>query len=400
MHYGLQPKLFALCSSIGLIVGLAGCDKIPTWGELTGGAKPPAPAPVIQTPPTVPVAPVQDSKPAGPRPEEVIAQFKALRSSEINDGLIQQLTSLNEGLDQITEINADGSTVTKEAFRSLHKLPNLRQLRLNGSRVDNEACVKFAEMPALEVLALSNTTVTDAGIAAISGMQNLKHLELVSCKIDDNGFAAIGNLPALKTILIESTGLTNARFNLVCNAKNLTSLMISKNSIDDYALLALKKLDDLESLELSHTQINGMGLAEVQKGGGLKKLTHLGMYACPVSEVGAKAISNLKALEHLNIGELSMMNDQGLFNVIGGMKKLKYLNLSKCSNLDGSGLRGLKGCNDLAELHIDQCPRIGDGVVPLLKPLKGLKEVTVQGSAITPTGIAALRAALPDAKVH
>lgn len=399
MRFQLRARSFVLCSAIGLMLGLSGCDKVPTWGELTGGAKP-APAPVIQTPPTVPVAPVQDSKPAGPTPAEVIAQFKSLRSSEINDGAIQQLTSLSEGLDQITEINADGSQVTKEAFRSIHKLPNLRQLRLNGSRIDNDACAKFAEMPSLEVLALSDTTVSDAGIAAISGMQNLKHLELVRCKIDDNGFAAIGNLPTLKTILIESTGLTNQRMNLVCNAKNLTYLMISKNPIDDYGLLPLKKLEELDGLELSHTQITGMGLAEVQKGGGLKKLTHLGMYACPVNDAGAKAISNIKTLEHLNFGEQGRMNDDGLFHIVGKMKKLKYLNLSKCAGLNGQGLSGLKGCNDLAELHIDQCPQIGDAVVPFLKSLKGLKVITVGGTAITPNGMAALKNALPDAKIQ
>lgn len=399
MSFGLRSRSFVWCFACGLVLSLSGCDKIPTWGELTGGAKP-APAPVIQTPAAVPVAPVQESKPAEPKAEEIIAQFKSLRSSQINDQSILQLTSLNEGLDQITEINADGSLVTKDAFKSIQKLPNLRQLRLNGSRVDNDACAIFAELSSLEVLALSNTTVSDVGIAAISGMQNLKHLELVGCRIDDNGFAAIGKLPALKTILIESTGLTNERLNLVCNAKTLTYLMISKNSINDYGLLALKKLGELEGLELSHTAVSGAGLAEVLKAGGLKKLTHLGMYACPVNEVGAKAMATLKTLEHLNIGELSQMNDEVLYFIVSKMKKLKYLNLSKCVALNGQGLTGLKGCNDLAELHIDQCPQIGDAVVPFLKTLKGLKIVTVQGNAITPSGILALRNALPEATVN
>ncbi len=394
-HIGVVRTL-----AVSLIFGITGCEKIPTWGELTGGqqpaaAPPPTTVPAVQAPPPVQVAP-----PAGPSPEEVIAKFKAMRPGDISDGSITALTNLNEGLDQVTEINADGSGVTKNAFGAIEKLTNLRQLRLASTKIDNEACQKIAQVTSLEVLVLNSTQVNDVGVAALSGLQNLKHLELNNCLLTPNGFAAIGQFPSLEFIAIEHTNMTNETLDLVCNAKTLKQFYMSNNSINDYGLAALKKLTALEILAINHTQVTGEGLGFAQKGGGLKSLTTLGMYTCPMSANGAKAISQFKSLERLNIGGIGLLNDEALAYMISGMKKLKYLNLSKCTSLSGQGLIGLKGNKEIEELHFDQCPGIGDAVIPFLKTLKSLKTVSLNSTAITPNGASQLRAALPDAKVY
>jgi hypothetical protein len=162
-----------------VILAVTGCEKVPTWSELTGEKKitptpTPAPAPFVnahvETPPV---------KPLEPSAEEIIARFKSYKSHEISDTILSQLTSLNIGLDQVTEINADGSLLTSQAFSSIDRLTNLQQLRLNNSRVDNEACTKLASVPSLQVLALTDTAVNDVGVAALSSLPNLKHLKTV-----------------------------------------------------------------------------------------------------------------------------------------------------------------------------------------------------------------------------
>lgn len=395
----MRSSFTALLLAGLLCFGQTGCGKVPTWGELSGGTPPPAPAPVaVPAQPTLQT--VQVAPPAPPDPQEVIAKFKSLRPSEVSDGALLQLTGLNEGLDQITEINAEGSLITGIAFTSIGKLTNLQQLRLSGTRVDNDTCQKIAQISSLEVLVLTGTPVSDVGVAAISNMQNLKHLELTRCHLGNNGYAAIGQLPSLKYLALEQTGMSNDQLNLVCNAKTITSLKISQNNLNDYGLVALKKLGSLESLELSLTSITGEGLKFAQKSGGLKTLTALGLYACPLSADGVKVIGSLKSMERLNIGEVALLNDEALDYMISNMKNLKYLNLSKCSNINGQGLIGLKGNKQIEELHIDQCPNIGDGVVQFLSTLKSLKWITVSGSSITPAGMNHLKAAIPDCKVQ
>ncbi len=384
----------ALCAS--LVVGLTGCGKIPTWGELTGQQQP---STATATPAPPPSVPVQNAAPAGPSAAEVIANFNALAPGQVSDAAISQLTSLKEGLDQVTEINADGSAVTKAAFGAIEKLTNLRQLRLNGSRVDNEACQKIAMVSSLEVLALSDTAVSDVGVAALSGLQNLKQLELTRCGLTENGFRAIGNLPSLKSISIESTNMNNRMLDLVCNARTLTQFVMTSNSIDDNGLAALGKLETLEYLEMGHTAITGTGLTSAMKGGGLKKLLYLGLYSCPISNNGAKAISSIKSLERLNFGSIGMTDD-GLKFVLAGMKNLKFLNLSKCVGINGSGLMPLQGSKSMEDLRIDQCPAIGDPVVKILKSMKNLKRVATGSTAITPRALSELQAALPDLQIN
>jgi Leucine-rich repeat (LRR) protein len=395
----MRFRMIGVIVATGFVPLLAGCGKVPTWGELTGPQAPAAPNAVA--PPVAPASPVTIMPPAEPSSAEVIARFNGLRPAEISDSAIMRLTSLKEGTDQITEINADGSAVSKEAFGAIEKLTNLRQLRLNGSRVDNEACQKIAMLSSLEVLALTDTPVSDVGVAALSGLQNLKQLELSRCALTENGFAAIGKLPSLKSISIESTNLDDRTFDLVCNARTLTHLLLTRNQITDFGLAELKKLDALEFLELSHnSRVTCAGLATAGKGGAMKHMEYLGVYACPLNDQGAKAINNIKSLQRLNVGEIGTMTDLGFANLAKGMKNLKFVNLSKCANLDGSGLKVLEAARDLEELQIDQCGRIGDNVIRILKTFKNLKRLTLGSTAITPSGIAELQAALPNLKIY
>ena len=386
--------------SAGLILAATGCGKIPTWGELTGQAQPQqGPAKPVQVGPQMAHADVAPPKIAEPSPDEVIAKFSSLQGPQITDAAIAELTSLKQGADRITEINADNSLLTKNAFEHIDRLTNLRQLRLNRTQIDNDVCQKIASLSSLEVLTLADTQINDVGVAALSGLQNLKHLELTRCRISENGFHAIGNLPSLKTILIDSTNLNDRSLDLLCNASTLTELTLSRNGISDFGLISLKKLELLEYLEIGLTGISGEGLAKLIKGGGLKNLRYLGVYACPITEKGAKVISTIKSLERLNIGNVQMMNDIGLASIISGMKNLKYINLSLCSGIDGSGLKVLKNSKEMEVIQIDQCPKVGDGVISILKTMKNLKRVGIGSTAVTPRGRQELKAALPDVEI-
>lgn len=397
----MRTPLLVACLAACLSLCITGCGKIPTWGELTGGQPAVQPAPAAQPVVVQPVAPVQQVVvPAKPNAAEVVGRFQALRSGEINDTELTKLLTLDEGLEQVTQIDATGSQLSSKAFGSIQKLTNLQQLRLTGTKVDNEACEKIAELPSLEVLSLTDTLVTDVGVARLSGLPNLKVLELVRCRLEENAFNAIGQFPSLKDVNVESTNMNFRDLDLLCNAKTITRLRLLRNPINDEALVALKKLQDLEELELGATQCQGWGLGNATKGGGLKHLKFLSMYACPMNAQGAKAVSAIKSLEKISLGAIGIMSDADFASIVQGMKNLKHVYIAQCTNMDGSGLAALKGCKDLEELHINQCDKMGDGVVKIVKGFKNLKVLTCSGTAITPKGIAEIKSALPDCKVQ
>lgn len=204
----------------------------------------------------------------------------------------------------------------------------------------------------------------------------------------------------MKTIKLESTNMNNQDLEFLCNAKTLTELTLASNPINDFGLVWLSKLEPLESLEISHTAITGEGLVKAMKGGGLKQLRYLGIYACPINDNGAKAISTIKSLERLNFGGVALLNDISLFNIIKGMKGLKHINLSNTPLIDGSGLRSLKNSKEMEVLLLDQCPRIGDPLIQILKTIKNLKRVTLGGTAVTLRGRAELQSAIPDLVIN
>lgn len=395
-----MQKLFILpILAAAAVLGLNGCGKIPTWGELTGQTKPaepeaPKPAPVVQAP----VAPVQ---PQGPTPEQVIASFRAIPPSQMSDSALQQLTSLNEGLDQVTEINADYSKVTAAGLQSIDKLKNLTILRLDSTPVNDEACQSIGKATSIRTLNLSHTKITSVGIAALTSLVNLNHLHLDYCYLSREAFDAIGTLPSLISISLVATNVDNTGLDRICNAKTLEYLKMNDNgALDDNGLVFLKKLDHLTGLELASTGINGVGLLSAQKGGGLKSMKTLIIGRCPIGTEGGIAISGFKNLEYLSLIEISTMNDLGLKKVLSGMKHLRFLSLSKSGTLDGSGLMPLANHKELEEIHLDGCSRIGDGVVKILKTIKSLKVIGLGGTSVTANGMSVLRTELPDAKIQ
>ena len=60
--------------------------------------------------------------------------------------------------------------MTKNALVNIERLTGLRQLRLNSTKMDDDACKKIAQLSSLETLALADTQITDVGVAAISGL--------------------------------------------------------------------------------------------------------------------------------------------------------------------------------------------------------------------------------------
>ena len=60
----------------------------------------------------------------------------------------------------------------------LKEFPQLRELRMGGSQVDDEGVSGLAGLKQLETLDLSRTKVGDAGLAGLKGLARLRSLDL------------------------------------------------------------------------------------------------------------------------------------------------------------------------------------------------------------------------------
>lgn len=386
-----------------LVLALAtGCGKVPTWGELSG-QKPATPPPT-----TVPVQPVPSQTtttpvvPPKPKAADVIAQFKKMNPFQITDQALSELASLTEGLEELTDINASGSGVTDLGLAHLNKLPTLKKLELASTKVTNQGMRHLTQIPSLETLSLSGTAITDEGVAILNAAPNLKNLDLRNCTLTPATFAAIGKMPVLEEINLDVTqGLNNANLDLMCEARTLKRLHLRDcGGIDDNGLKALLKLEVLEEINVNRSKLTGEGFMGVSKDGGLKTLKYLGISVAPINRKGAAAINSLKSLEHLDLQEVTTMDDAGLVMIVSGLKELRHLNVADCIAVTGlKSFPALKAAEDLETL-IASKTSIDDKTLQLLKTHKNLKKIDITGTRCTLAGIQMLKKTLPDCAIQ
>lgn len=381
------------------ILLISGCDKVPTWDELTQGkpAAPPANAQpeVVTTPIPAAPTPVAPVAPRKPDAELVIAQFKTISPGQMTNQAINQLCSLDEGLDQVTEINARTSQVTDEGLASLHKLTSLKTLELEGTTVGDLGCEAISQVPSLESLSLTGARLTEVGASQLMKLPQLKELYIDGTRLELAGWAAIGKMPALEVLSIKQSSIDDRGMEYLCEARTLHTLIMNDVSVTDDGLVFVRKLDVLTRLYFSGCPIQGDGLLQAVKKNGLKTLISLAINHTNLNEKGAQAIAQMDTLEELNMGDLQNLTDKYFAMMVKGKKHLRYLNAPGNRLLTNDSLKAVKDLTNLEELRIGGVGMNNQGLVHLVK-LKKLRVVDFKDSQITSEGIQRLQVELPE----
>jgi hypothetical protein len=391
-HRWLPVLLFAVATF------LTGCgQKVPTFGELTGQTKTePAPPPVTAPPPAM-AEPAAPAAPAGPLPEEVIASFNQMPSHAIEDANVQQLLSLPSGLQAVSELNLAGSKVTSGGLAGIEKLPNLKKLDVMGTAVDDAGLAHIGQSATLEELYLTNTKVTAQGLSQLANLKTLGKLVLEDAQIDLAGWVAIGNAQTLRTLHISRSRVTDEACQYIGNLVELEELSMNQVGISDNGLAQFKRLNKLKHLYIAYTTTQGEGLLALAKGGTLKNLETLVLFATPLTDPAGKALMQLKNLRRLNLGSTSL-KDRDLM-IVRGMTQLRNLEIREIATLDGSGFTNLQAMKYLERIDITNCRGIGDKALVAFKNIKTMREIVAGGSSVTEQGALALKKFLPDCNI-
>ena len=394
--------------AMGLVTGVMGCGKVPTWSELTGGQPPAPPPPPPKANPTPVTVEVPAAKPAVAAaahqedPGQVLMWFKSQAPLQMNDHALARVAALSSsGLETLTEIDANRSAVTDAGLASLGKLPALKKLVLDGTVVTNQGMKALQNVRSLEHLSLNSTKITAEGLAFLAELPGLKRLEISQCSLTPAEFAAIGKLPALEALVLNrSPDVNDEALDLICEASTLKSLQLNETiGLTDKGLMALAKVPALEELHLNRSQITGVGLGAAISKGGLKRLKLLAISAAPINLAGARAINSLKTLESLDIGFIAGMNDIVFGEFIEGMKNLKTLNVEVSKGLTGPGLVKLKvASNSLETLLLPNSGMTDQGFVHL-KGHKKLRFIDLSNTSVTLAGVQQFKRLVPTCDI-
>jgi len=399
---------------VAAVVGLAGCDKLPTASELINGKKKETPPPpkVASTPVQTPSAAPPPQKPPEPpkkTPQELITQFNATPSQQRTDGQLGELVRMPEAIDQFTEMNLNGSGVTDAGMAVLPKFERVEKLSIDGCQYTNDALANVAKMKNLTSLSMLGGAVkeqgSDKGIAYIKDMHQLTSLSVERAKFTIAGFSSIGEMVWLESLNVSGTPFADEQLKALSGLTNLKDLNISRTAVTDAGFAYLLPFRELEVLNIgglsaTYATFHGQGLKELGRRGGLPKLRVLGMYNNPNLSVAAYEglLFFRRSLESLDAGDAGI-DDFRFINAVAPLGKLEVLLVHRNPNLTDGGMVALPKLKKLKRLYFSENTGITDRSLAPMAKLKSLESLSLDKTSCTEGGVRQLKKKLKNCDI-
>ena len=381
------------------IVGftIAGCDKVEGLVEdgksLVDGEEPtvcdrrfPAPQPTINIP-----EPVVS---AGPTPEQIVEQFRSLRSDQITDGILARLAGSPQAAAAITEIDMSGAKVSENGLGALSTLPNLESLNISNSRVGSDSLVAIGKSQSLKTINLANSDANDRVVSELSQIPHLQSLDLSGSQVTGGSATSFGSMPELIELSLSGTSVDD-QVTAALATLPIRNLDLSQSRITNASLPLILRIATLEKLNVSFCEVTGDGF----KGFGRSDIKELNVGETRFGIEGFKAIKGMKSLEKLNVYQTGLVQHKSC-NVFRTFPNLKTLNAGK----NGIGDPGMnvffKGHKTLEDLEVHDNKAITDNGLASLIAVKTLKLLNVAGTSCGAAGGRALKAKLPECTIH
>lgn len=371
----MNSRLSAMFAGL-LGILLIGCEKVPTFQELTGQDAANKTPPAVETtaaPTVTPAAPTLEVKPVEPQqpvvtedPAAVIAMLNRTSAEQVADRDIVRATKIPSVVAELKSLNVSGSAVTDEGVRLL------------------------GQFPALVQADLSSLQINGAGIEGLEPLSNLRELRLMSVKMgSSSGWEHLSRLSQVETLNLTSTNITDADVPVLISMTGLKDLNISNTVLTDAALAHLAKLENLEILRMENTpQIKGTGLkAFVQS----KRKPGLRCLFAANTALTKEGMSNVKRIASLELFDNTYchLTDQLLFE-LKGATNLKTLIIGSNDLSSASGLT-LRTMGNLENLDLRQNPAVNAQILTSLVAMTDLRTLNLSRTTCTPESIEEFR---------
>ena len=257
--------------------------------------------------------------------------------------------------------------LTKTDVEMIGQLRKLKTLNLRETQVDDSSLAGISQLTELENLDLLKTRVTDAGLAALAGLRNLKRLELSFTAVTDDGIGSVAALTSLRV------------------------LGLGECQVGDEGLAKLKSLCHLEQIHLGG-HVTDQGLKHIADFPNLTSVA--GLKSHHLTETGISHLQQLKKCTSMNVVAAT---DEDLIR-LKSLTNLKTVAFN-LNQFTVSGLETLQAFPQLDFVSLNGCANIDDSHLVALSKLKTLRQLFVEGTSVTPEGIAKFRELRPDVEL-
>jgi internalin A len=290
-------------------------------------------------------------------------------------------TAKTDASHRIVELNFRSSWISDSDLQMVAAARDLVRLDLSHTRISDLGFQHLKDLPGVTDLNLYYAEqVGDGALAVARNWRKLRRLNLRGTKVTDTGMVHIAEHPSIEAIDVGFSLFTDGGFEPLTTIPNLKELAVGGNKITDVGLNSLRLMPKLTVLDL----------------GGAQR-TDSGMWAASVTERGLEAIGTLVNLRELNLRGAKIGDaTAGKFATLAA---LRVIDLSE-TQLSAAGLSTLAKLPSLERLALYKCARVDDAVVAVIEAMPALQWVDLNGTKVTPDGIARLRSSRPKLRIE
>lgn len=237
----------------------------------------------------------------------------------------------------LRKLDISETEITDQAIRSLENCP-LEDLNVRLCPNITDACApSLAKIKTLKQLDLCHSKLGDATVQAVAPL-NLQGLRLAGCKVTDRGLQFLSQTKTLQGLYVESVPITA---NSMKSLKGLDLIELNFDScrtFDDECLnFVVDNYPNLRYLMLNNTSVTGKTVRRLAE---LKKLQSLHLASLSLKDEDVKPILDKLNLHDLDVAE-SDITDESLKRITR-MKSLRKLQISRCNSLSGNAVKKLR----------------------------------------------------------
>jgi hypothetical protein len=237
---------------------------------------------------------------------------------------------------------------------------------------------------------------TDRDIAVASNIDSLQHLSIVKGSISSEGWSHLAQMRSLERLSVSNIALEDAEMQAMGSLK-LRELFIRSCTFDEWRLSrTLGLMGRLERLDISaNSSFTGESYRDLQRLNRLERIDHAGtgfesQYLAYLSGFNDLHTLHLTACKQIGGGEAGRH--------LKALTSLKTLMLAGTA-IDDNDIEGICELPVLWKLELG-ATRVTDAAVPNLGRLKSVRILVINGTAISPAGVARLRKLLPECDIH
>ncbi len=174
-----------------------------------------------------------------------------------------------ETRDGITRVDLSNATNLDKVLPVLKEFPEIDYVDGGSTNLTGRHAKHFADLPNLRDLNLYRSKIDDAGLKHLTSLKYLRRLPMGESLVTDEGMKTIGTMTQLEYVGVRKTKVTDAGLAHLKDLTDLTGLYLGETTVTDAGLKHLAPFTKLATLYLHDTAITDGGLDRLH---GLKNL--------------------------------------------------------------------------------------------------------------------------------